>query len=488
MFLVQLVRILWARKWVAIATLVSSLAVAFIATRVLPPRYEGVSTILLDVGMAGDVVTGQNMGGYAREYQRSLLALLQSDRVALDVVKRLNLTNRPDFIAAFNSATGGKGELARWIGEQLDNDLKVDLPEINHIMTVRYRSADPRFAAAVSNAFVHAFVDATLEMKVTPAQENADWYDAQLAGLRKELTDAQAQLAAYQQKVGLIGASGGQLDTESDKLHALADHLTKVRADLLSLESSINQLNIQWPNIRTLPPSAQIPETLEDPTLTKLKADITETEAAIAKASGEVGPNHPRLIALRATLTDQRRQLLSALVAARSALLSRIEATRAELASTEEAFKAQQTTILAAQPARDQIVTLQKEVEVKQDALNSALAKSSNLRLQGRSSTINATVVDEAAVPDTPVFPVMWKVMGMAMGAGLGLGLALAFLAEMLDRRVRSAMDLEFAANAKPLGTLLARRRRIPWRRIKSDGSMAFLAPPSASAPRGPLA
>jgi succinoglycan biosynthesis transport protein ExoP len=96
MFLVQLVRILWARKWIAIATLVSSLVVAFIATRILPARYEGVSTVLLDVGLEGDVVTGQNMGGFAREYQRSLIALLQSDRVALEVVKRLNLTSRPD--------------------------------------------------------------------------------------------------------------------------------------------------------------------------------------------------------------------------------------------------------------------------------------------------------------------------------------------------------------------------------------------------------
>jgi uncharacterized protein involved in exopolysaccharide biosynthesis len=230
---------------------------------------------------------------------------------------------------------------------------------------------------------------------------------------------------------------------------------------------------------------------LEDSTLTKLKADITETEAGIAKASGEVGPNHPRLIALRATLTDQRRQLLSALVAARSALLSRLDATRAELASTEEAFKTQQATILAAQPARDQIVTLQKEVDVKQDALNSALAKSSTLRLQGRSSTVNATVIDEAAVPDYPVFPVMWKVMGMAIGAGLGLGLALAFLAEMLDRRVRSATDLEFAANSKPLGTLLSRRRRYNWlgvwSRVKASHLMARLMPPSASAPGGPI-
>jgi uncharacterized protein involved in exopolysaccharide biosynthesis len=492
MFLVQLIRILWARKWIAIATLASSIAVAFILTLVLPARYEGVSTVLLDVGLEGDVVTGQNMGGFAREYQRSLLALLQSDRVALDVVKRLNLTTRPDFIRAFNSATGGKGELARWIGEQLDKDLRVELPEINHVMTVTFRSSDPRFAAAVSNAFVHAFVDATLDMKVTPAQENADWYDAQLAGLRKELTDTQTELSVYQQKVGLIGPSTGQLDTESEKLHALADHLSKVRADLLTLESSINQLKIQWPDITTLPPSAQIPEMLQDSTLNKIKGDITETEAGIAKASGEVGPNHPRLIALRATLVDQRRQLLSALVAARAALLSRLDATRAELASTEDAFKAQQTTILAAQPARDEIVTLQKEVEVKQEALNSALAKSSTLRLQGRSSTVNATVIDEAAVPDNPVFPVMWKVMGMALGAGLGLGLALAFLAEMLDRRVRSATDLEFAANAKPLGTLLSQRRRLRWSRalsrIKASHLMARLTPSSASAPGGPVA
>src|SRR5471032_2697206 len=91
-------RILWARKWIGVATVVSSVVVAYGVAKILPPRYEAVATVMLDVAEP-DPVTGQAMAGPSgRMYQRTLVSVLKSDRVALDVVSRLKLASRPEYI------------------------------------------------------------------------------------------------------------------------------------------------------------------------------------------------------------------------------------------------------------------------------------------------------------------------------------------------------------------------------------------------------
>src|SRR5476649_486549 len=149
--LANVARILWARKWIGIISVVFSVVVAYGAAKILPPRYEAVATVMLDVSEP-DPVTGQAMAGPSgRMYQRTLVSVMKSDRVALDVVSRLNLARRPEYIQAFNDDTGGKGELARWIARKLDDDLDVKLPEIGNLMTVSYRLSDTRMAQQIVN-------------------------------------------------------------------------------------------------------------------------------------------------------------------------------------------------------------------------------------------------------------------------------------------------------------------------------------------------
>ncbi len=479
MILASVGRILWARKWIGAVSLVSSVVVAYGVAKILPPRYEAAGSVMLDLSEP-DPVTGQTMGGAnGRMYQRTLVSVLQSDRVALDVVSRLNLTRRPDYVQAFNQETGGKGELARWIAKSLQDNLNAKLPDTGNLMTVSYRSPDPRMAQQVVNTFLDSFIKATLELKVSPAQQNAKWYDGEIGGLRKNLEEAQARYADYQKQVGLLGKLE-RFDAESDNLKSLSDKVAQVKAERTSLQSSLDQLKVAWPDTSILPPRAQIPLILTSGPVEKLKSDLTNTESEIARAVGEVGSNHPRLIALRATLAAQQHLLRNELLAARTALLARIESVEGQLKTTEAAYAEQQTKILGMQRAKDELDLLAKDVALKQSLVEGASGKASSLRLQGQASTVSASVVDEAAVPDKPVFPKVPQIMAISVAAGIALGLALSMLAEMLDRRVRSAADLEFAADAKSLGVLMSRRSRSRRRRVAESNPIAFVSAAAA--------
>src|SRR5258708_1999302 len=221
MILANVARILWARKWIGVTSVISSVVSAYAVSQILPPRYEAISTVVLDVSEP-DPVTGISQGGPgARMYQRTLMSVLKSDRVALDVVNRLNLTRRADYVQAFRDDTGGKGELARWIAKKIGDDLDAKLPEVGNLMTVSYRMSDPRTAQQILNTFVDSFIKATLDLKVTPAQANAKWYDGEIGGLRKGLDEAQARHDAYPKK-GAAPRKAKRMQTLKEKLQERA--------------------------------------------------------------------------------------------------------------------------------------------------------------------------------------------------------------------------------------------------------------------------
>jgi len=119
---------------------------------------------------------------------------------------------------------------------------------------------------------------------------------------------------------------------------------------------------------------------------------------------------------------------------------------------------------------------LQREVEkARQEQVDNATKVAGQARLQSRLSFANISVLDNATPPGSPAFPKLFVVMALAIGAGGALGVILALLAEAFDRRIRVASDLEYAAGAPLLGTLLNTlppSRRLPRPSAKSEARL----------------
>src|ERR1700674_1220083 len=91
----QFLTILWRRSWIIVLTFVATMTAAGLLMLLVPPRYDAVATVIIDPGQT-DPVTGQSAAGaLIRVFQGNLVGLMTSQRVALDVVKRLNLVNNP---------------------------------------------------------------------------------------------------------------------------------------------------------------------------------------------------------------------------------------------------------------------------------------------------------------------------------------------------------------------------------------------------------
>ena len=67
-------------------------------------------------------------------------------------------------------------------------------------MHISANAPTPEAAAELANGFAAAYMDTTLELRVAPTRQAAEWFDVQLKTLREDLETAQDKLTAYQRE------------------------------------------------------------------------------------------------------------------------------------------------------------------------------------------------------------------------------------------------------------------------------------------------
>ncbi|TDN70725.1 polysaccharide biosynthesis tyrosine autokinase [Paraburkholderia sp. BL10I2N1] len=100
------------------------------------------------------------------------------------------------------------------------------------------------------------------------------------------------------------------------------------------------------------------------------------------------------------------------------------------------------------------LVSLMRDVQVDQDIYVGTLNNIQQLKLVAAGKVGNVRHVDDARVPEEPVWPKKPLVIGLAAIAGLMLGIGAAFAREMLYGGVSDAQDIESYAGLNVYGTI----------------------------------
>ncbi len=135
------------------------------------------------------------------------------------------------------------------------------------------------------------------------------------------------------------------------------------------------------------------------------------------------------------------------------------------------ALAAQKARVLELNRSRDELGVLVKDVESAQRAFDATSQRLSQTRIEGQAEQSDIAVLNPATIPPDAAGPRVTFNTLLALFLGSLLGLGVALLAEMLDRRVRSAADLGDAVQAPVLGV-------IDWRHPRRrDQPLAALLP-----------
>jgi polysaccharide biosynthesis transport protein len=104
--------------------------------------------------------------------------------------------------------------------------------------------------------------------------------------------------------------------------------------------------------------------------------------------------------------------------------------------------------------ARVDLAVMSRDVENAQRTYDAALARYLTTKIEGRAQTSSVAVLTPAVEPLTPKSPNVPLIVGLAVVLGLMFAAGVVFLLEMLDRRVRSRVDLESRLAVPSLGRL----------------------------------
>ncbi len=447
----QVLLILWRRSWIAALAFGITMVVAVGILAFVPGRYDATATASIDPGAIDPVTATASAGSTAIGLmQGNMMSLVESQRVALDVVKRLNLTASPQAQAEFRASDSfGREAIDEWMAETLLKNVDARFAPGTNVLSIRYKSGTPSQAAAVANAFLAATIDTSIAMKAASGEQTAHWFEPQLEDLHKQVDAARSALTNFQTRTNLVAATAGG-DTETSELMAITQNLSSAKSTLTVLQNRLTSGSTDLSNDPS-DPDLQM--------LAGLKEKLSTGEATVAAVKNSLGANNPKMVAEAANIAAIRKQIAEVTDKMRERLKQRIDQAKRLIPSLEAQQAAAQKVLIEAEAQRSRLGDLQRDLSFRIEQLNTRERMAEQARLQSKLTFADIAVLDKAVPPIQPSFPKPFVVTAVAIGAGLALGLLLALLAEATDRRIRVPADLEFAVSAPVLGIIKVQRR-----------------------------
>ncbi|MBN8490170.1 MAG: chain length determinant protein EpsF [Burkholderiales bacterium] len=443
MNLSQFLSIFKARWWVAVLVLLLTVGTTIAVSLILPKQYTASASVVIDV--KPDPIAGQFAGMLAPSYVATQVDVVLSDRVARRVVRNLKLADNPQIRADWLEETGGQGDIEAWVAGRFKPNLDVRPSRESNVISISYRAPDPNFAAALANAFVQAYIDTAIELRVDPAKQYSNFFDQRAKEARDALEKAQGRVSAFQKEKGII-ATDERLDIESARLSELSSQLVMIQA--LAAESGSRQAQARGES------GDRLQEVLGNPVIGSLKSDLSRNEARLQELSARLGDNHPQVIESKANINTLRARLDAETKKVTGGVGVTANINRQREAELKASLEAQRAKVLRMKAVRDEGAVLVREMESAQRAYEAVLSRLNQTSLESQATQGNIFVLGQAVPPSDPSSPrvVVNTLLSLVVGMVLAVGAVLAL--EMLDRRVRAFEDLTATVGLPVLGVM----------------------------------
>lgn len=470
----QFLSILRARKWAALIVFVLVVVVTVILSLVLPKQYTGTASVVMDI--RPDPITAlTNPAAVLPSFMATQVDIMQSDRVALRVIRDLKLAESPQIRRQWLDEANGQGTVEQWLVGLLQKQLDVKPSRDSNVVTVNYKAPDPRFAAALANAFAQAYIATTLELRIDPAQNFKKFFDVQTKDAREALERAQVKLSKYQQEKGII-ATDERFDVENARLNDLSAQYTQMQA--VAAESASRQAQAQGAS------GDRMQEVLTNPLIGSLKATLSTSEANLQQLTQRLGDANPQVVEAKANIAELHRRIDAETKRITGGVGVSNTINRQREAQTKRELEAQRAKVLKMKAVRDEGALLQQEVANAQQIYTSLVARLSQTGLEAQNTQSYANMLTLAQPPTDPSSPklVLNTLLAVLLGALLAVGVAL--MLEFNDRRVRSPEGVVAALGLPVIGTLPApgAKRFVPGNRALPPASRSIALPAPAPA------
>jgi len=466
----EYLRILMKRKWVVVGCFATIFAVVAIASLKTTPVYEASGTIAInkpDTTLNFQGSATFNLDYYDPSELDTEVKILQSDLLALQVIRELNLDRRPEIADQAPSAPSSSLDLSpdplqsdparasSMIGS-FKGSLRVTLSPNTRIIEVHYRSPDPQLAANVVNALMQTYVENNFKAKFESTMQASDWLSKQLVDLQMKVETSQEKLVRYQKEHEILGADEKQNIT-MEKLDELNKELTAAESERMDRESAYRLVESGDPEAISSATGALADESSSQAgtaLLGALRAKEADLKIQAAELNTQFGPSYPKL----SVLNNQLKEIESEIQAEMKKIVSKLRGQYSAALQREnmlhEALERQKQEANKLNESAIEYTLLKRDVDTNRQLYEGLLQKLKEAGVSAGLKSNNFRIVDSARPPTGPIEPNIPRNLLFAAVLGLASGLGLAFLLEGLDNTVRTTEQAQIISGIASLGMI----------------------------------
>lgn len=452
----QFLLILRAHWRIAFFTLFVTLTGTYIISKLLPKSYKASTALILNYKGVDPVTGTTSPAQLLPGYMATQVDIITSSSVAAMVIAELKLNQSQYYIDRYNAESKGE-TMADWLGAELSKMLVVEPSKESSVVVIGYKGASPKEAADIANAYANAYLKKSIELKVEPLKQAANYFNDQTKVLRDNLDIAQKKLSLYQQKNGLVSVDN-RLDVETQRLHDLSSQWVSAQGQ--AAEATSRQKLVQSDK------AFESPDVAGNPMIQNLRIGLGNAESKLSEIAQRLGRNHPQYIGLKAEVDKLRLAMSEQLAVVSNSVSNNASILQRRENDIRSAMEKQKDKVLQLNRTRDEMSLLVKEVERAQRAYETTAQRFMQTNLEGQSNQSDISVLSAAVPPTEAASPKTRLNMIFSFMVGSMLAVGFALMAELLDRRVRSRIDLEKMLDLPVLGEL-------DWQPTKKKGRLA---------------
>jgi succinoglycan biosynthesis transport protein ExoP len=416
-------RALWTRRWWIIGPVIATALVTGIAVNLMTPKYKSEARILyegrenaflrpeVDKLNPSDRVTG-DLEAVANQVQ-----LVLSRELALDVIRQLKLTERPEldpalhgvsFLKAFLLSLGiGRDPLKltpeERVLEAYNDRLSAYAVEKSRVITIEFQSEDPELAAQATNAIADDYLNLSQVVKQEQTRGASKWLEGEIEKLRQKVAEAEARAEGFRSKTNLyIGTNNTSLSNQ--QLGEFNSQLAAARGQKSDAETRARLIR----DMLKRNEGVEASDILNSELIRRLSEQRATLRGQLAEQSSTLLEGHPRIKELKAQIADLDRQLRQ-----EAEKLGRALENDARIASARvEALSANLDTLKKQASSNNEedvrLRALEREAKAQRDLLESYLAKYREATARetiGSAPSADARVISRAIMSNTPFSP-----------------------------------------------------------------------------------
>jgi succinoglycan biosynthesis transport protein ExoP len=435
--------------WVIILYLVAGLSVAVIYLVNATPIYRSVARLQIEQRvMSAAPMIGMDPAEDLRglEMLQTIQLAFVSRSLMAQVVERMNLKNRPDFVK--NTPIEGEVDEEAYIQYLLSNT-ECQLIQGTRLMTVSFDHPDRHVAQEMVDTLIKEYIALEKQQRLDNSAQNLSFLIEESKSLEENLIASQKKLSDYTVKLGNISVEG-EINIIAGQLIELNTRLGVAKAERLKLEADSQQIQKYRDDPKAL---MEIASVAGLPEIAALRSQLNTIDAEISRMKRRYKLDNPQLTQFQSQRDSLQKALEAEALRAPQTVDRTLQAAIGLENSLQQVTNEQEKKVIETKKLSIESKVLERKIAVDTDAFQTMRKQYTEQMSQARSQPVFIQVIDPAG-PTFKVKPRELQVLLIAAIASLIAAAGTIFLLTSLDTSFKSVDELESALGIQVLAAI----------------------------------